>query len=68
MGARGAVSPQTNVPGVVQKARLCIVPRNLPESAGRTNVCALSPGEIEALRKFFLLLDQWNEAEGSHGN
>ena len=68
MGARGAVSPQTNVPGVVQKARLCIVPSNLPEAAGHTNVCALSPGEIEALREFFLLLNEWSEAEGHHGD
>jgi hypothetical protein len=68
MGARGAVLPQTNVPGVVQKARLCVVPSNLPESAGHTNVCALSPGEIEALGEFFLLLNEWNESEARHGH
>jgi hypothetical protein len=68
MGARRAVLPQTNVPGVVQKARLCIVPSNLPESVGHTNLCALSTGEVEALREFFLLLNEWNEAEGHHGH
>jgi hypothetical protein len=68
MGARGVVSPQTNVPGVVQKARLCIVPSNLPGSASRTNVCALSPDEVKTLREFFLLLNEWNEAEGRHGH
>ena len=68
MGARGAVSPQTNVPGLVQETRLCIVPSNMPGSASRTNLCALSPDEVKAFRKFFLLLNEWNEAEDSRGH
>ena len=62
------MSAQTNVTGLAQEGGVCIVPHNLPESAGRTNVCALSPDEVEVLREFFLLLDKWNEAEGHHGN
>jgi hypothetical protein len=68
MGARGTISPQTNVTGLAGKGGVCIVANNLPESASRTNVCALSPGEVEALREFFLLLNEWNEAEGHHGD
>jgi hypothetical protein len=68
MGARGAVSPQTNVTCLARKGGVCIVPNNLPESVGHTNVCAQSPGEIEALREFFLLLNEWNESEGRHGH
>src|SRR6266852_7116493 len=54
MGARGTVSPQTNVTSVVGEGGVCIVPRNLPGSAGRTNLCALSPDEVKALREFKL--------------
>jgi hypothetical protein len=68
MGARGSVSPQTNVTNVAREGGVCIVPNNLSESASRTNVCALSPGEVEALREFFLLLNEWDEAEGRHGH
>jgi hypothetical protein len=68
MGARGTVSAQTNVTSVVGEGGVCIVPSNLPGSASRTNLCALSPGEVEALREFFLLLNEWNEAEGRHGH
>jgi hypothetical protein len=68
MGAREIVSLQTNVMGLAREGGVCIVPSNLPESAGRTNVCALTPGEVEVLREFFLLLNEWNEAEGHHGD
>jgi hypothetical protein len=68
MGARGAVSPQTNVPNLAREGGVRIVPSNLPESASRTNVCALSPGDVMALREFFLLLNEWDEAEGHHGH
>jgi len=68
MGARGTVSPQTNVTSLVREGGVRIVLNDLPESAGRTNVCALSPGEVMALREFFLLLNEWNEAEGHHGD
>jgi hypothetical protein len=67
MGTRGAVSPQTNVPSLARKGGVCIVPSNLPESASRTNVCALFPDDVKALREFFLLLNEWDEAEGHHG-
>jgi hypothetical protein len=68
MGARGTVSAQTNVTSVVGEGGVCIVPHNLPESAIRTNVCALFPDEVKALREFFLLLNEWNEAEDRHGH
>jgi len=68
MGASGTVSPQTNVTSVVGEGGVCIVPHNLPGSASRTNLCALSPGEVEALREFFQLLNEWNEAEVRHGH
>jgi hypothetical protein len=68
MGARGTVSPQTNVTGLAREGGVCIVASNLPESASRANECALFPGEAEALREFFLLLNEWNEAEDHHGN
>ena len=68
MGARGTVSAQTNVTSSAREGGVCIVPSNLPESAGRTNVCALSLGEVEVLREFFLLLNEWNEAEDHHGD
>lgn len=68
MGTRGTVSPQTNVTSVVGEGGVCIVPHNLSGSASRTNLCALSPCEVEALREFFLLLNEWNEAEGRHGH
>jgi hypothetical protein len=68
MGARGTVSAQTNVTSLAREGGGCIVPNNLPESVGRTNVCALFPGEVEALREFFLLLNEWNEAEAHHGD
>jgi len=68
MGASGTVSAQTNVTSVVGEGGVCIVPSNLPGSASRTNLCALSPGEVEALRGFFLLLNEWNEAEDRHGD
>jgi hypothetical protein len=68
MGASGIVSSQMNVTSVVREGGDCIVPHDLPGSAGHTNVCALSPGEVEVLREFFLLLNEWNEAEGRHGN
>ena len=68
MGTRGTVSAQTNVTGLSREGGVRIVPNNLPETVGRTNVCALSPGEAEGLREFFLLLNEWDEAEGHHGN
>jgi hypothetical protein len=68
MGARGTASPQTNVTDLARKGGVCIVPNNLPESASRTNVCALFPSEAEALREFFLLLNEWDEAEGHSGD
>jgi hypothetical protein len=68
MGARGTVSPQTNVTSLARESGVCIAPNDLPESASRTNVCALFPGEIKALREFFLLLNEWNEAEGHRGD
>jgi hypothetical protein len=68
IGSRGTVSPQTNVTSLGREGGVCIAPNNLPESAGRTNVCALSLGEVKALREFFLLLNEWNEAEGHHGH
>ena len=68
MGARGTVSAQTNVSSVVGEGGVCIVPHNLPESAGRTNVCALSLAEVKALRELFLLLNEWSEAEVCHGH
>jgi hypothetical protein len=68
MGARGTVSSQTNVSSLARKGGVRIVPHTLPESAARTNVCALFPDEVRALREFFLLLNEWNEAEASHGH
>jgi hypothetical protein len=68
MGAKGAMSPQTNAPSFAREGGVCIVPNNLSESASRTNVCALFPDEVKALREFFLLLNEWNEAEGHHGD
>jgi len=68
MGTRETVLPQTNVTGLAREGGVCIVPNNLPETVSRANVCALSPGEAEALREFFLLLNEWNEAEGHHGD
>jgi hypothetical protein len=68
MDARGIVSPQTNVTGLSRKGGVYIVANNLPETVSRTNVCALSPGEAEGLREFFLLLNEWDEAEGHHGD
>jgi hypothetical protein len=68
MAARGTMSPQTNVPNLAREGGVCIVANNLPESASRTNVCALFPSEAAALRKFFLLLNEWDEAEGHRGD
>lgn len=68
MHARGTVFAQMNVTNLAQEGGVCIVPNSLPESAGHTNVCALSLGEVKALREFFLLLNEWNEAEGCHGD
>jgi len=68
MGARGTVSAQTNVTSVVGEGGVCIVPSNLPESASRTILCALSQGEVEALRALFLLLNEWNELDGRRGH
>ena len=62
------MSAQTNVADLVAEGGVCIVPNNLPESAGGTNVCALSPDEAGVLRGFFLLLNEWDEAEGHHGD
>lgn len=67
MGTRGTVSPQTNVTSPALEGGVCIVPHTLPESATRANLCALSPGEVEVLREFFLLLNEWNEAGGRDG-
>ena len=68
MGARETVPPQTNVTNLAREGGVCIVTNDLPESAGRANVCALSPGEVGVLREFFLLLNEWDEAEGHHGD
>jgi hypothetical protein len=68
MGARETVSAQTNVTGLAREGGVCIVPHSLPEPAGSANVCALFPDEVQALREFFLLLNEWNEAEGHHGH
>jgi hypothetical protein len=68
MATRGIVSPQTNVTNLAQAGGVRIVPNDLSELASRTNVCALFPGEVEMLREFFLLLNEWNEAEGRHGD
>jgi hypothetical protein len=67
MGARGTVSAQTNVTSVVGDGGVCIVPNHLSGAASRTNLCALSPDEVKAIREFFLLLNEWNDAEGRHG-
>lgn len=68
MGSRGNMSAQTNVTNLAPEGGVCIVASNLPESASGTNECALSPGEAGVLREFFLLLNEWNEAEGHHGD
>jgi hypothetical protein len=68
MGASGIVLSQMNVTSVVGEGGDCIVPSTMPGSASRTNLGALTPGEVEVLREFFLLLNEWNEAEGRHGN
>jgi hypothetical protein len=68
MGARGTVSAQTNALSVVGEGGVCIIPHTLPGAESRTNLCALSPDEVKALREFFLLLNEWNEAEGRHGH
>jgi hypothetical protein len=62
------MSSQTNVSSLARKGGDCIVPTTMPGSASRTNLGALTPGEVEVLREFFLLLNEWNEAEGRHGN
>lgn len=68
MGTRGTVSAQTNVTGLAGEGGVYIVANNLPETVSRTNVCALSPGGVEVLREFFLLLNEWDEAEGHRGH
>jgi hypothetical protein len=68
MGARGIALPQTNVTGLAGEGGICLVANNLPKTVSRTNVCALSPGGVEALREFFLLLNEWDEAEGHRGH
>ena len=62
------MSPQTNVTNLAREGGVCIIVNTLPESASSTNVCALFPGEAEALREFFLLLNEWDEAEGREGH